>query len=37
MFEREAMAMGFTHPAVGPLVRSGYHADRQVKAAGVVG
>jgi lipoic acid synthetase len=29
MFEREAMAMGFRHAAVGPLVRSSYHADRQ--------
>jgi len=29
MFEREAAAMGFRHAAVGPLVRSSYHADRQ--------
>jgi lipoic acid synthetase len=35
MFEREAKAMGFTHAAVGPLVRSSYHADRQAQAAGV--
>jgi lipoic acid synthetase len=35
MFEREAAAMGFTHAAVGPLVRSSYHADRQAQAAGV--
>ena len=34
MFEREAYAMGFRHAAVGALVRSSYHADRQ--AAGVV-
>jgi lipoic acid synthetase len=34
-FEREAVAMGFTHAAVGPLVRSSYHADRQAHAAGV--
>jgi lipoic acid synthetase len=34
MFEREAQAMGFTHAAVGPLVRSSYHADRQAHAAG---
>ncbi|MCS6811389.1 MAG: lipoyl synthase [Tepidimonas sp.] len=33
--EREAYAMGFTHAAVGPLVRSSYHADRQAHAAGV--
>ena len=37
MFEREAYALGFTHAAVGPLVRSSYHADRQAHAAGVVG
>jgi lipoic acid synthetase len=35
MFEREAAAMGFTHAAVGPLVRSSYHADQQAHAAGV--
>jgi lipoic acid synthetase len=35
VFEREAEAMGFTHAAVGPLVRSSYHADRQAHAAGV--
>jgi len=34
MFEREAVAMGFTHAAVGPMVRSSYHADRQARAAG---
>jgi lipoic acid synthetase len=27
--EREAQAMGFRHAAVGALVRSSYHADRQ--------
>jgi hypothetical protein len=27
MFEREAAALGFTHAAVGALVRSSYHAD----------
>ena len=37
MFEREAAAMGFTHAAVGALVRSSYHADEQAHAAGVVG
>jgi lipoyl synthase len=36
MFEREAVAMGFTHAAVGPLVRSSYHADQQALAAGVL-
>jgi lipoic acid synthetase len=35
MFEREAVAMGFTHAAVGALVRSSYHADQQAHAAGV--
>ena len=35
MFEREATAMGFTHAACGPMVRSSYHADRQAHAAGV--
>jgi len=35
MFEREADAMGFAHAAVGPLVRSSYHADRQAHHAGV--
>jgi lipoic acid synthetase len=34
MFEREAEALGFTHAAVGPLVRSSYHADQQAHAAG---
>jgi lipoic acid synthetase len=36
-FEREAQAMGFSHAAVGPLVRSSYHADRQAQAAGITG
>ncbi len=35
MFEREAVAMGFSHAAVGALVRSSYHADQQAQAAGV--
>ncbi len=34
-FERAAQEMGFAHAAVGPLVRSSYHADRQAHAAGV--
>ena len=37
MFEREAQAMGFTHAAVGAMVRSSYHADQQAHAAGVGG
>ncbi|MDW8468190.1 MAG: lipoyl synthase [Burkholderiales bacterium] len=35
-FERAAAALGFRHAAIGPLVRSSYHADRQAHAAGVV-
>ena len=35
MFEGEAAKMGFTHAAVGALVRSSYHADQQAHAAGV--
>lgn len=35
MYEREATAMGFRHAAIGPLVRSSYHADQQAHAAGV--
>jgi lipoyl synthase len=35
-FEREAYAMGFTHAAVGAMVRSSYHADQQAHGAGVV-
>jgi lipoic acid synthetase len=34
-FEREAQALGFSHAAVGPMVRSSYHADQQAHAAGV--
>jgi len=36
-FEREARALGFRHAAIGPLVRSSYHADRQAQGAGVGG
>jgi lipoic acid synthetase len=36
MFGRQAQAMGFTHAAVGAMVRSSYHADQQAHAAGVV-
>ena len=35
LFEREAAAMGFQHAAIGPLVRSSYHADRQAQRAGI--
>ena len=32
-FEREAYELGFTHAAVGAMVRSSYHADQQAHAA----
>ncbi|RPH67735.1 MAG: lipoyl synthase [Burkholderiales bacterium] len=35
MFEAEARTMGFSHAAVGALVRSSYHADQQAHAAGL--
>ena len=35
MFEAEALKMGFSHAAVGAMVRSSYHADQQAHAAGV--
>jgi len=35
MYQREAAAMGFRHAAIGALVRSSYHADRQAEGAGV--
>jgi lipoic acid synthetase len=35
MFEVRARELGFTHAAVGALVRSSYHADQQAHAAGV--
>ena len=35
LYGRDAEAMGFSHAAVGALVRSSYHADRQAQAAGV--
>ena len=37
MYAREAEAMGFTHAASAPLVRSSYHADLQAHGAGVTG
>jgi len=36
MFEREAKAMEFAHAAVGPMVRSSYHADNQARLAGAI-
>jgi len=36
IFKREAAAMGFRHAAIGPLVRSSYHADQQAHGASVV-
>ena len=36
MFETQAQAMGFSHAAVGAMVRSSYHADQQAAHAGVV-
>ncbi|MBR8501825.1 lipoyl synthase, partial [Burkholderia cenocepacia] len=36
MYEEEAYKMGFTHAAVGAMVRSSYHADLQAHGAGVV-
>jgi lipoic acid synthetase len=35
MLEREAYAMGFSHAAVGAMVRSSYHADQQAHSAGI--
>jgi lipoic acid synthetase len=35
MFEARAAAMGFRHAAIGALVRSSYHADRQAQEAGI--
>jgi lipoyl synthase len=35
MFEAKAKEMGFSHAAVGAMVRSSYHADQQAHAAGV--
>ena len=36
MFEEKAVEMGFTHAAVGAMVRSSYHADQQAHLAGIV-
>ncbi|MFL6680880.1 MAG: lipoyl synthase, partial [Burkholderiaceae bacterium] len=35
MFEQKAVEMGFSHAAVGAMVRSSYHADKQAEHAGV--
>jgi len=35
MFEQKAIAMGFSHAAVGAMVRSSYHADKQAEHAGL--
>ena len=35
LFEQAARDLGFLHAAIGPMVRSSYHADRQAHAAGV--
>ena len=35
LLEAEAERMGFAHAAVGPMVRSSYHADQQAHLAGV--
>ena len=37
MYEREALAMGFTGAACAPMVRSSYWADQQAHNAGVAG
>jgi lipoic acid synthetase len=34
-FESQARTMEFKHAAVGPLVRSSYHADQQAHQAGI--
>ncbi len=34
-FESQAAKMGFRHAAIGPLVRSSYHADQQAHEAGI--
>jgi lipoyl synthase len=35
VFEQRAREMGFSHAAVGAMVRSSYHADQQALAAGL--
>jgi lipoic acid synthetase len=36
-FEKTARELGFRHAAVGPMVRSSYHADQQAHDAGIAG
>ena len=36
VFEAEAYDLGFSHAAVGAMVRSSYHADQQAHGAGLV-
>lgn len=36
MLEQEASGMGFAHAAIGPMVRSSYHADVQAHEAAVI-
>jgi lipoic acid synthetase len=36
-FEEAARELGFRHAAVGPMVRSSYHADQQAHDAGIAG
>ena len=35
VFEERAAELGFKHAAIGPLVRSSYHADQQAHEAGI--
>lgn len=35
-FEHAALAMGFSHAACGPMVRSSYHADQQAHESGLL-
>ena len=35
VFREEAQRLGFRHAAIGPLVRSSYHADQQAHEAGL--
>jgi len=35
LFGEQASSMGFRHAAIGPLVRSSYHADEQAHEAGI--
>jgi lipoic acid synthetase len=34
-FEHAARGLGFAHAAVGPMVRSSYHADQQAHSADI--